>query len=59
MANHMYDVNVHSVNDPITDPWFGGQNLATHMPDLFSQLCITKKDYEQNGIQYSFDKFDV
>ncbi|RWS24460.1 actin-related protein 6-like protein, partial [Leptotrombidium deliense] len=41
MANHMYDVNVHSVNDPITDPWFGGQNLATQMPDLFSQLCIT------------------
>ncbi|RWS04395.1 actin-related protein 6-like protein [Dinothrombium tinctorium] len=59
MANYLYDVNVHLTENPITDAWLGGQLLATKYNDLLLQMCLTRKDYEQNGLQYSYEKFDV
>lgn len=51
MADSLYEVEVVIPNDPILQPWMGGKYLTNQLPELFSQMCHTKKEYEETGAQ--------
>ncbi|XP_054160563.1 actin-related protein 6-like [Oppia nitens] len=58
MAPHLYDVNVCIPENPITYIWESGKCLAQNS-DLMSRLCITKKEYEEQGLNFCIEKFDI
>lgn len=58
MAPHLYDMNVTVPSNPITYAWEGGKLLAQNTEEL-KKLCITKKEYEEGGINFCNEKFDI
>lgn len=58
MIPYLYKVNTFSPEKPINYAWTGGQLLAQDA-DLFRQLSVSKKDYEEKGNSYCNEKFDV
>lgn len=58
MASHLFDVNACLPPNPITYIWEGGRGVANDN-ELLSKLSITKKEYEEQGLAFCVDKFDV
>lgn len=58
MAPALYDVNVYLPPNPITYVWEAGRGVANNR-EMLSKLAVTKKDYEEQGIAFCIDKFDV
>lgn len=57
-----FQVEVYLPDDPITDAWFGGKLLATQYRDMFSEMVVTKKQYDESGEnkrQICVEKFDI
>lgn len=46
-----------SVSSPITYAWFGGKKLSQDA--TFSNLLVTREDYEEEGPSLCFEKFDI
>lgn len=59
MADSLYDINVISAKNPIIDPWYGGKYLVSSLTDLFSEMCHTKKEYEEIGAQNFLAKMEL
>ncbi|KAL0280290.1 UNVERIFIED_CONTAM: hypothetical protein PYX00_001631 [Menopon gallinae] len=57
MAPDHFDVNVTLPANPITYAWEGGSELS-RKPN-FSSMCISKKQYEEEGTALVEEKFDV
>ncbi|CAG2100522.1 unnamed protein product [Medioppia subpectinata] len=57
-APHLYDVNVCLPPSPMTYIWQSGRYVAQNT-DLLNKLCITRKEYEEQGLAFCIDKFDV
>ena len=58
MAPSLYDVNVCLAPNPITYVWEAGRCVANNK-ELLTKLSITKREYEEQGIAFCIDKFDV
>lgn len=58
MANYLFDVNVYLPENPIHEPWLGGKLLAKKS-SVLSELAVTKKEYDDKGMQYCVEKFDA
>lgn len=58
MAPHLFDVNVTVPQNPITYFWESGKLLAQNIETL-NKICITRKEYEEQGLNYCIEKFDV
>jgi len=56
MANYLYDVNVHTSDNPVIEAWLGGQYLVSKKPDMLAKLKMTKKEFEENGAQICLSK---
>lgn len=57
-----YQVNVFLPDDPVTNAWFGGKALVAQYLDVFRELVVTKKQYDEAGEnkrQICIDKFDT
>ena len=59
LADCLFDVEVNIPPNPVIEAWNGGKLLVSESRDTFDALCITKKDYEEHGLQFCIDKFDV
>lgn len=57
MVDSFYDVNIYASKQPITNSWLGGKLLAENEA-LLKKLSISKKDYEQNGIQFCLEQLE-
>lgn len=58
LAPHLYDVKVSVPSNPITYAWEGGKLLAQDEDEL-KKLCITKKEYEEKGLNFCIEKFEI
>uniref|UniRef100_A0A2L2YCC9 Actin-related protein 6 n=2 Tax=Parasteatoda tepidariorum TaxID=114398 RepID=A0A2L2YCC9_PARTP len=56
-AHHLLDVNVTAAENPVTYAWEGGAQLSSD-PE-FAKLIVTRKQYEEHGLPYCLEKFDV
>jgi actin-related protein 6 len=56
MVNHLFDVNVYLPENPICEPWLGGQLLAMNEA-AFNEQAISKKEYQEKGMQLCVEKF--
>ncbi|EZA48624.1 hypothetical protein DMN91_012514 [Ooceraea biroi] len=50
-------VNVHLPQNPITYAWHGGKTLSQDA--TFSNLLVTREEYEEEGASLCFERFDV
>ncbi|XP_070162125.1 actin-related protein 6 [Polyergus mexicanus] len=57
LAATEYAVNVYLPQNPVTYAWFGGKQLSQDA--MFSNLLITREEYEEEGSSICFEKFDV
>ncbi|XP_076648832.1 actin-related protein 6 [Halictus rubicundus] len=57
LAPAEYTINVYSPENPITYAWYGGKTLSED--PSFSSLLVTREDYEEEGQNLCFEKFDV
>ncbi|XP_054712753.1 actin-related protein 6-like [Uloborus diversus] len=56
-APHLFNVKVTLPENPVTYAWEGGAMLSKD-PE-FSKLIVTRKQFEENGLSYCHEKFDV
>lgn len=59
LADSLYEVEVTLPEDPISYPWLGGKYLTNSLPELFSQMCHTKKEYEETGASNFIPKLEL
>ncbi|KAF3425859.1 hypothetical protein E2986_09968 [Frieseomelitta varia] len=57
LAPAEYRINVHLPENPITYAWHGGKTLSKD--PAFSNLLVTREDYEEEGQNLCFERFDV
>lgn len=57
LAPYLFDVNVYLPENPVTNAWHGGCLLSKD-PE-FPKLIVSRKQYEENGIGFCLEKFDV
>ncbi|XP_076632813.1 actin-related protein 6 [Colletes latitarsis] len=57
LAPAEYTINVHLPENPITYSWYGGKTLSKD--SIFSNLLVTREEYEEEGQNVCFEKFDV
>ncbi|XP_017762278.1 PREDICTED: actin-related protein 6 [Eufriesea mexicana] len=57
LAPAEYTINVHLPENPITYAWHGGKTLSKD--SIFSSLLVTREDYEEEGQNLCFERFDV
>ncbi|XP_043593841.1 actin-related protein 6 isoform X2 [Bombus pyrosoma] len=57
LAPAEYTINVHLPENPITYAWHGGKTLSKD--PIFSSLLVTREDYEEEGQNLCFERFDV
>ncbi|CAH4029494.1 unnamed protein product [Pieris brassicae] len=57
LALDHFDVNVSIAENPITYAWEGGKYLFKD-PDFYS-FCLTKEEYEEEGRNLAFERFDI
>ncbi|CAK9815391.1 Actin-related protein 6 [Anthophora plagiata] len=57
LAPAEYTINVHLPENPITYAWHGGKTLSKD--PVFSSLLVTREDYEEEGQNLCFERFDV
>ncbi|XP_033113780.1 actin-related protein 6-like [Anneissia japonica] len=58
MAPQEYNVNVFLPKNPIEYAWHGGKLLG-QSDDILSKMCVSRKEYEENGQSICTEKFDV
>ncbi|GIY09224.1 actin-related protein 6 [Caerostris darwini] len=56
-ANSLFDVKITKANNPITEAWSGGALISTD-PE-FHKLVVTRKQFDEHGIGYCMEKFDI
>lgn len=59
MSPYLFDVKVTIPANPVTYAWYGAQFLAEQNREALNKLAISKKEYEEKGLGYVVDKFDV
>lgn len=57
LALDHFDVNVSIADNPITYAWEGGKYLFKD-PEFYS-FCLTKEEYEEEGKNLAFERFDI
>lgn len=57
LAPAEYKINVYLPENPITYAWHGGKTLSKD--PAFSNLLVTREDYEEEGQNLCFERFDV
>nr|XP_012143207.1 PREDICTED: actin-related protein 6 isoform X2 [Megachile rotundata] len=57
LAPAEYAINVYLPENPITYAWHGGKTLSKD--PIFSSLLVTREDYEEEGQNLCFERFDV
>ncbi|XP_006621461.1 actin-related protein 6 isoform X1 [Apis dorsata] len=57
LAPAEYTINVHLPENPVTYAWQGGKTLSKD--SIFSNLLVTREDYEEEGQNLCFERFDV
>lgn len=57
LAPAEYTINVHLPENPITYAWYGGKTLSKD--PIFPTLLVTREDYEEEGQNLCFERFDV
>ncbi|CAL7941660.1 unnamed protein product [Xylocopa violacea] len=57
LAPAEYTIDVHLPENPITYAWHGGKSLSKD--SIFSSLLVTREDYEEEGQNLCFERFDV
>ncbi|XP_058807177.1 actin-related protein 6 isoform X2 [Phymastichus coffea] len=57
LAPDEYEINVHLPDDPITFAWEGGKLLAKDSG--YSSLIVKREEYEEEGHNVCYDKFDI
>lgn len=57
LAPAEYKINVYLPENPITYAWHGGRTLSKD--PMFSSLLVTREDYEEEGQNLCFERFDV
>lgn len=57
LAPAEYTINVHLPENPITYAWHGGKTLSKD--SMFANLLVTREDYEEEGQNLCFERFDV
>ncbi|XP_015437707.1 PREDICTED: actin-related protein 6 [Dufourea novaeangliae] len=57
LAPAEYTINVYLPENPITYAWYGGK--AVSKDQIFSSLLVTREEYEEEGHNICFEKFDV
>lgn len=57
LAPSEYAINVHLPENPITYAWHGAKTLSKE--PTFSGFLVTKEEYEEEGQNICFEKFDV
>ncbi|XP_055840640.1 actin-related protein 6 [Episyrphus balteatus] len=57
LAPDYYDIQVTIPKDPMSYGWKGGKNFA-NSPE-FEKVVFQRSEFEENGFQYSYSKFDL
>ena len=57
LAPAEYAINVHLPDNPITYAWHGGKVLSKD--PIFSSLLVTREEYEEEGQNLCFERFNV
>lgn len=57
LAPAEYAINVYLPENPIMYAWHGGKTLSKD--PIFSSLLVTREDYEEEGQNLCFERFDV
>ncbi|XP_078047276.1 actin-related protein 6 [Augochlora pura] len=57
LAPAEFTINVYSPENPITYAWYGGKTLSED--PSFSSLLVTREEYDEEGQNLCFEKFDV
>ncbi|XP_033342935.1 actin-related protein 6 [Megalopta genalis] len=57
LAPAEFTINVYSPENPITYAWYGGKTLSED--PSFSSLLVTREEYDEEGQNLCFEKFDI